>query len=187
MNVILASKSKRRERLLKKLGLNFKIIDSKLDESNIKFKRPHLYCQKLANMKANLVLEKNPDSLIIGADTIVYIDNKILEKPSNYKEAFNMLKMLSGKKHSVYTGVSILSKFININFTDKTKVKFLELTDKEIKRYIDNNNPYDKSGSYGIQDDSMLFVDYIIGNYENVIGLPISKINKQLIKLKIIK
>ena len=97
MNVILASKSKRRERLLKKLGLNFKIIDSKLDESNIKFKRPHLYCQKLANMKANLVLEKNPNSLVIGADTIVYVDNKILEKPSNYKEAFNMLKMLSGK------------------------------------------------------------------------------------------
>ena len=95
--------------------------------------------------------------------------------------------MLSGKTHSVYTGVSILSQSININFTDKTKVKFLELTPKEINKYIINNNPYDKSGSYGIQDDSILFVDYIIGNYENVIGLPISRINKLLVKLKIIK
>ena len=187
MNIILASKSKRRYHLLKKLDLNFKVINSNVNENKIKLIRPHLYCQKLANMKANSVLNKNPNSIVIGADTIVYINNKILEKPSNYKEAFSMLKMLSGKIHFVYTGVSILSQSININFTDKTKVKFLELTNKEINKYIINNNPYDKSGSYGIQDDSMLFVDYIIGNYENVIGLPISRINKLLVKLKIIK
>ena len=180
MNIILASKSKRRHYLLKKLIKDFKIIDSSFDESTIKIKNPKKHCQKLAISKAETVSKKNFDSIIIAADTIVSINNKILEKPSNYKESFNMLKLLSGKIHSVHTGVSIIcrEKNINFNFIETTKVKFIDLRKQDIENYIIKSKPYDKSGSYGIQDSNFIFVDYIIGNYENVIGLPISKIYK---------
>ena len=185
--IILASKSKRRHDLLKKTGIDFEVIESRLDESLIKNNNPKLYCQELAKLKAQTVLNKKPTSTVIGADTIVYLNEKILEKPQNYNEAFRMLRMLSGEIHSVYTGVSILTKDKDCTFAEETKVKFLDLNDEEIDDYIKKNKPYDKSGSYGIQDESMLFVDYIIGNYENVIGLPISKVYKILLELKAIK
>ena len=99
-----------------------------------------------------------------------------------------MLKKLSGQTHTVFTGVSILSinKKININFSEKTNVTFYDIPDNQIDWYIKNNNPYDKAGSYGIQDGSQLFVKVINGNYENVIGLPISKIYRYFIELKLI-
>ena len=187
MKLILASKSQRRYELLKKIGVNFKVIDSNLDEKSITNNNPKLYCQKLAKLKAQIVLNKNPNSIVIGADTIVCLNQKTLEKPQDYNEAFKMLKILSGNLHSVYTGVSILSKSKSFTFIEETKVKFLNLNDKEIENYINKNKPYDKSGSYGIQDESMLFIDYINGNYENVIGLPISKVYKILLELKVIK
>jgi len=187
MKLILASKSKRRKVLLEKLKIDFKIICSDLDESKIDEKAPSLYCQKLASMKAEIVFKKNPESTIIAADTIVCIDKKILEKPIDYNDAFKMLRLLSGETHSVYTGVSILTNSKKINFVEETKVTFFQLSDKEIQKYITNNKPYDKSGSYGIQDESMTFVKYINGNYENVIGLPISRVYRSLLELKVIK
>jgi len=187
MKLILASKSKRRYNLLKKLKINFQVIDSKLDESQMKETDPLLHCQKLAHLKAEIVLKKNLKSVIIGADTIVCINKKILEKPTDYNDAFRMLKLLSGKLHSVYTGISILTKSKKINFVEETKVKFFPLEDTDIQKYISNNKPYDKSGSYGIQDDSMTFVEYINGNYENVIGLPVSRVYRVLLELKVIK
>tara|TARA_Y100001970_G_scaffold146511_1_gene179903 strand:+ start:531 stop:1094 length:564 start_codon:yes stop_codon:yes gene_type:complete len=187
MNLILASKSKRRQTLLKKLKINFEAIDSNLNESKIKQIEPSLYCQKLAIMKAEIIFKENLESTVIGADTIVCIDEKILEKPIDYDDAFRMLKLLSGNTHIVYTGVSILNKHKKINFVEQTKVNFFKLKDSEIQKYISNNNPYDKSGSYGIQDDSMTFVESIKGNYENVIGLPISKVYRHLLELKVIK
>jgi len=189
MKIILASKSSRRNYLLKKLIKDFIVIDSKFDESLIKIKTPKKYCQKLAVLKAQHVAQKNTDSIVIAADTIVSIKNKILEKPSNYDEAFKMLKLLSGDTHFVHTGVSIISisNKIYINFIETTKVKFTNLRDKDIKQYIINNKPYDKAGSYGIQDPEFIFVDQITGNYENVIGLPISKIYEILLELKVIK
>ena len=186
MNLILASKSPRRAQLLKKMNINFKVEDSKLDESKYLIKNPKEYCQKLANAKAKSVLAKFNDSTIIGADTIVEIDNEILEKPSDFKEAYNMLRKLSGKKHNVFTGISIISSNFEINFVEKTTVKFFEISKNDIQTYIKKNKPYDKSGSYGIQDESMIFVDYIVGNYENIIGLPVSRVYKCLKKLKII-
>ena len=189
MKIILASKSSRRSYLLKKLIKDFTIIDSKLDESLIKNKKPKEYCQKLAVLKAQRVAQNNTDCIIIAADTIVSIKNNILGKPSSYDEAFKMLKLLSGKIHFVHTGVSIISPSnkSHVNFIETTKVKFVNLRDKDIKRYIDSSKPYDKAGSYGIQDSEFIFVDYIEGNYENVIGLPISKIYKILLELKVIK
>tara|TARA_B100000519_G_scaffold94950_1_gene82417 strand:- start:297 stop:881 length:585 start_codon:yes stop_codon:yes gene_type:complete len=188
LNIILASKSSRRKHLLSRILNNFKVIDSKLDESKVKIDKPSKYCKKLAQLKARKIAQNHTNDIIIGADTIVYLKKKILGKPKDYNEAFNMLKKLSGQTHTVYTGVSILSinQNLNINFSEKTNVTFYEISDNQIDWYITNNNPYDKAGSYGIQDGSQLFVKSINGNYENVIGLPISKIYRYFIELKVI-
>tara|TARA_B100000287_G_scaffold425122_1_gene470923 strand:+ start:613 stop:1185 length:573 start_codon:yes stop_codon:yes gene_type:complete len=188
LKIILASKSPRRKQLLKKILNNFKIIDSKLDENKIKLDTPKKYCLNLAQLKAKNITKRFPDDLIIAADTIVCIKNNILGKPSNYNEAFEMIKSLSNCTHAVYTGVSIISKNnkINVNFVEKTDVTFYNLSDKEIKDYINTDKPFDKAGSYGIQDGSQLFVKSIKGSYENVIGLPISKIYRYFIELNII-
>ena len=188
LKIILASKSSRRKHLLSRILNNFKVIDSKLDESKVKIDKPSKYCKKLAQLKARKIAPNHTNDIIIGADTIVYLKKKILGKPKDYNEAFNMLKKLSGQTHTVYTGVSILSvnQNLNINFSEKTNVTFYEISDNQIDWYITNNNPYDKAGSYGIQDGSQLFVKSINGNYENVIGLPISKIYRYFIELKVI-
>tara|TARA_Y100000996_G_scaffold198358_1_gene155585 strand:+ start:2316 stop:2900 length:585 start_codon:yes stop_codon:yes gene_type:complete len=188
LKIILASKSSRRKHLLSRILNNFKVIDSKLDESKVKIEKPSKYCKKLAQLKARKIAQNHTNDIIIGADTIVYFKKKILGKPKDYKEASNMLKKLSGQTHTVYTGVSILSinQNLNINFSEKTSVTFYQISDNQIDWYIANNNPYDKSGSYGIQDGSQLFVKSINGNYENVIGLPISKIYRYFIELKVI-
>jgi septum formation protein len=186
--IILASKSSRRKQLLSRILDDFTIIDSNLDESKIKIDEPSKYCKNLSYLKAKTVSKNFKNDIIIGADTIVYLNNIILGKPKDYNEAFNMLKKLSGQTHTVFTGVSILSinKKININFSEKTNVTFYDIPDNQIDWYIKNNNPYDKAGSYGIQDGSQLFVKVINGNYENVIGLPISKIYRYFIELKLI-
>ena len=188
LKIILASKSSRRKHLLSRILNNFKVIDSKLDESKVKIEKPSKYCKKLAQLKARKIAQNHTNDIIIGADTIVYFKKKILGKPKDYNEASNMLKKLSGQTHTVYTGVSILSinQNLNINFSEKTNVTFYEISDNQIDWYITNNNPYDKAGSYGIQDGSQLFVKNINGNYENVIGLPISKIYRYFIELKVI-
>ena len=188
LKIILASKSSRRKHLLSRILNNFKVIDSKLNESKVKIDKPSKYCKKLAQLKARKIAQNHTNDIIIGADTIVYLKKKILGKPKDYNEAFNMLKKLSGQTHTVYTGVSILSinQNLNINFSEKTNVTFYEISDNQIDWYITNNNPYDKAGSYGIQDGSQLFVKSMNGNYENVIGLPISKIYRYFIELKVI-
>ena len=190
MKFILASKSPRRKEILNKLNFNFKVIPSNIDESNIDIKiNPIDYCMQLAELKAHAISLKYSDHTIIGADTIVVIKNTILNKPKNFQEAFNMLKKLSDNTHQVITGVSIQNKALNIKFTfhDKTDVTFYQLTDNEITEYIKNYNPMDKSGSYGIQDGSAIFVKKIIGSYDNIVGFPISKFYHFLKKLKLDK
>jgi len=186
--IILASKSSRRKQLLNRILDDFKIINSNLDESKIKIDDPAKYCRNLSYLKAKTVSKNFKNDIIIGADTIVFLNNTILGKPKDYNEAFNMLKKLSGQTHTVFTGVTILSinNKVNINFSEKTNVTFYDISDNQIDWYIKNNNPYDKAGSYGIQDGSQLFVKTINGNYENVIGLPISKIYRYFIELKVI-
>ena len=186
--IILASKSSRRKQLLSRILDDFKIINSYLDESKIKIDDPAKYCRNLSYLKAKTVSKNFKNDIIIGADTIVFLNNTILGKPKDYNEAFNMLKRLSGQTHTVFTGVTILSinNKVNINFSEKTNVTFYDISDNQIDWYIKNNNPYDKAGSYGIQDGSQLFVKTINGNYENVIGLPISKIYRYFIELKVI-
>ena len=182
MNIILASKSKRRKELLEKINVKFRIIDSNFDESKIKKfdVKPNILCSKLAFEKANKVSMNYHQDLVIGADTIVYKNGKILGKPKNRDEAFSHLRLLSGKTHEVYTAVHILNKNKNINekLIDQTKVTFHKLNNDEINYYIDNHNPFDKAGSYGIQGWSSIFVKNIQGCFYNVVGFPLPKFYK---------
>ena len=185
MKFILASRSPRRKEILNKINLKFKIVPSTIDESKINTKtNPINYCTKLAELKARDISNQYYDYTVIGADTIVVIKDIILNKPNNYNEAFNMLRLLSNNTHQVITGVTLQNKSLNIDctFHDITNVTFYELSDNEISEYINNYNPLDKSGSYGIQDGSALFVKKIIGSYDNVVGFPISKFHQILKK-----
>lgn len=171
---ILASGSPRRKELIKKLGIPIEIIPSKyeeeLDNKNFSYEK----IEKLAYNKALYVAnELKENAIIIGADTVVVFDNSILTKPTDKKDAFNTLKKLSNNEHSVVTAISVINKYDN-NVTTKsvtTKVAFNELTDEMINYYIDNFKPFDKAGSYGIQELPDGFVNYIKGSEENVIGL----------------
>ena len=186
MKFILASNSPRRKEILKKIKFIFKVIPSSIDELQVsKQIKPHIYCMKLAKLKAKNISEKYHNYSVIGADTIVVINDIILNKPKDHNDAKNMLKTLSGNTHKVITGVSILNKNLNINYTfyDTSLVTFYSLSNNEINNYINIYNPLDKSGSYGIQDGSALFVKKIIGSYDNIVGFPVSKFYQFLKKI----
>lgn len=188
MKIILASKSPRRKMLLDHLGYKFDVIPANIDESKISTKiNPIYYCISLAKNKAESVSIIHPNALIIGADTIVVIKNKILNKPKDKSQAKKMLKMLSGNTHEVHTGVhlELKEKRIHYSFSETSKVQFNDISELEINYYIENHKPYDKAGSYGIQDWSAIFVEGIIGCYDNIVGLPISRLYKELKKLNI--
>ena len=186
MTFILASKSPRRKEILKKINLNFKIYSSELNEKNVvnNYKYSSSYCKNLAIKKATLVSNNFPENYVFGADTIVIYKNIILNKPKNRKEAFNHLNLLNNSKHTVYTGVALInkSKKIKKSFIDKTEVYFNKLTNKEINYYIDKYRPYDKAGSYAIQEYSNVFIKKINGCFYNVVGFPLSKFYKLLNK-----
>lgn len=177
--LILASKSPRRQELLKLITKDFVIKTANVDETLPNGISPRQAVEYLSKIKA--MPFKNGTDTIIGADTVVAIDDKILGKPENEKDAFNMLKMLSGREHSVFTGVTII-KGDDINtFSAETRVKFFELSDDEINNYIKTNEPMDKAGAYGIQGYGALLVEKIDGDYFNVVGLPVSLLNKRLL------
>ena len=184
--IYLASKSPRRRKLLKQIGLNFKSFSVEINEVPLKNELPVNCVKRLASMKLNEALNKIQNGIIITADTIVVLDNKIINKPFSKKDAVKFLKMLSGKTHTVYTGFSILNTLNNkkVSGFEKTKVEFRKLSDDEIKEYVDSGSPMDKAGAYGIQDDfGAVFVKKITGCYYNVVGLPLSKIYESLKKV----
>ena len=177
MKFILASQSPRRKEILKKINLNFKIINSNIDESVVKLTAPYKYPVKLAEMKADSISKKNPNYTVIGADTIVSINDQILNKPCNFEEAKMMLNLLSNKTHEVITGVSLKNESLDINenFYDVSFVSFYQLTDEQINYYVSHYKPFDKAGSYAIQDYAGLFIKNINGSYDNIVGFPVSK------------
>jgi len=188
MKFILASSSPRRRELLLRLQTPFDIILPDVDESIIPPEgSPETYCTALAELKANDISQHYPNNLVIGSDTIVVLDNNIMGKPENKKMAQNMLKTLSGKTHHVYTGVCLkwADKNIHHLFAEITMVTFRELSEADINHYIESCPPYDKAGSYGIQDWSAVFVKEIKGCYDNVVGFPISRFYEELKKLGI--
>ena len=178
--IILASASPRRKTILSQVDLDFTIKTSNINEDFSIELLPNAFCEHWAREKANDIAKSHSDKLIIGADTIVIINDKILGKPKNYKESFAMLKSLSGKTHQVLTGVSLIHLDLGIDFTfnESTDVSFCFLTDKEINKYIDKYKPYDKAGSYGIQDGFSVYVEKINGCFYNVMGFPISRFHK---------
>ncbi len=174
----LASQSPRRAELLRKIGLDFIISAADIDEDSICQSDPVIYAKTLAEKKAEAVLTKVENGIIVAADTIVTSGSRILGKPSDKNDAHDMLKLLSGKFHSVFTAFTIIDTVSTICVTDYavTRVKFKDLTEYEIKCYIDTGSPFDKAGAYGIQDGvCSLFIEEIQGCYYNVMGFPLNK------------
>ena len=179
-NLILASSSPRRKELLENLHLTFDVFSCHVDESFDPGLTPGDIVMELSFRKAKAVSELYPSSCIIGADTVVVLDGNVLGKPKDRLEAYAMLQALSGKTHSVYTGVSIVAPRTEIQFYVKTDVVFWELSDEEIRAYIDTGEPFDKAGAYGIQGFGSVFVKEISGDYFAVVGLPVSRTVREL-------
>lgn len=183
--IFLASKSPRRRKLLKQLNLKFKSFSVDMDEKIHKNELPNKAVLRLSKEKLDLAKLKVKSGIIITADTIVVLNKTILGKPINKKDAFRILKLLSGNTHIVYTGYSIFN-FSNgktISEYEKTEVTFRELADDEIKEYINGGSPMDKAGAYGIQDDfGAVFIKKINGCYYNVVGLPLAKFYHALLR-----
>lgn len=180
VRLILASSSPRRKELLERIDHSFLTIASNVDETVDATISPEKMVQQLAIRKAENIAKKFPNSYIIGADTIVVLEQKILTKPQDEKEAFHMLKSLSGKTHEVYTGVSVFYQQRYKSFVEKASVTFWELSDEEIQQYMDSGEPFDKAGAYGIQGKGALLVNKIEGDYYTIVGLPIAKLNRVL-------
>ena len=180
--IILASASPRRQEILKNIGLKFEILVSDADESKIDKKAVpvSIYVQELAMLKALAVAEKlkNKNALIISADTVVYLDGKILGKPKDEDDAKNMLKALSGKCHSVFTGVCVMDAktLKSVCANEETKVYFKELSEERIDDYVRTKEPMDKAGAYAVQGLGGMLVEKTEGDFLNVIGLPAKKL-----------
>ncbi len=184
--LILASTSPRRKNLLQNFGVPFDVIPSGVDESIVDITlEPLVYAQQLSYLKAKDVFDKlNFQSTVIGADTIVVFEGKILNKPENLTDAQNMLELLSGKTHTVITGVSILFPNVVKTFYEETFVTFYPLLNENIDKYVQTRKTLDKAGGYGIQDDyGSTFVQKIDGCYTNVVGLPLGRVHQELTTL----
>jgi len=176
MTFILASGSPRRLELLQQIGIEPHVMVSNYAE-DMQTKEPDALVQSNAFGKGLRVLANcHSDDVVIAADTIVLLDKEILGKPQNIGSAINILKKLSGRTHEVLTGVAVFYKNKNVVAVEKTFVKFRVLTDEEIKKYVATGEPMDKAGAYGIQGRGALLVDSIVGCYNNVVGLPLTKL-----------
>ena len=184
MTVILASKSPRRVEILEKIVKEFEVVQSNFDENTIDFKGDiEKYVKDLSRNKAIEVSKRlNEPSIVIAADTVVFQDGKVLEKPKNEEDAFSMLSSLSGNTHKVYSGICLINTYDDTVVTDCdcTEVRFSELNPRQIRNYINSGEPMDKAGAYGIQGLGGAFVEGIKGCYYNVMGLPLNKLYKAL-------
>ena len=179
--IILASKSPRRQELMKLMNLDFKVVLKEVDESYPEDLLPAEIAIYIAEKKATAFADDSHEGIVITADTIVAYNNEILGKPEDVTHATEMLTKLSGTNHQVYTGVSIAYAGKMHSFYDVTEVFFNSLTSEQVEFYITNFNPFDKAGAYGIQDwIGLVAVDKIIGSYTNVMGLPTEKLYKAL-------
>lgn len=178
--LILASSSPRRQALLKQVNLPHQVTVSSLDETLVTIKDPLEKVKQLAILKGRNVPIKHVDEVILSADTVVSFQQNIFEKPKNSEEAKKMITSLSGEEHEVYTGVMIRSSEKEVVFVEQTKVEFWPLSEDEINWYISTTDPYDKAGGYGIQSIGAIFVKQMVGDYYNVVGLPISRVVREL-------
>ena len=184
--IILASESPRRQELLRQIGLDFSVKISGIDEDISIDLPPNQLAEHFAREKAHAVAVDYPNQLVIGADTIVVFDGQILGKPKDNEHSYQMLSILSGNTHQVITGVALQLRDKNLDetFHAVTKVTFNKLSDSDIYYYIDTYKPFDKAGSYGIQDWFAVFVKHIDGCFYNVMGLPLAKLWEHINKLR---
>lgn len=174
MAIILASRSPRRQELLARMGLEFTVKASRIDEKMDPFAHPSDEVARISLAKAQAVVGScNPEDIIISADTIVVCDGLMMGKPHSESEAFSMLRRLSGRDHQVMTGLTVLGGGRTENLTVTTTLRFRALSDQEIRNYIATGEPMDKAGGYGIQGFASMFVVGLDGDYYNVMGLPI--------------
>ncbi|MBQ3625224.1 MAG: septum formation inhibitor Maf [Synergistaceae bacterium] len=175
LKIYLASSSPRRKFLLHELGLNFEIIKPEVDEKILPDEKPEDLCARLAKIKCEAAARelKINNALIIAADTIVVIDNKILGKPKDFDNALEMLSLLQGREHEVLTGIALSFNNKLISSFERTRVKFRALTHAQIEAYINSGECMDKAGAYAIQGKGSLLIESIHGDYFNVVGLPV--------------
>lgn len=181
-NLVLGSASPRRQYLLKEAGFMFEVLTADLDEHFSPELKGAEIPEFLSKLKGDFLLPKvAADKIIITADTIVWLNNKALNKPADYAEACAMLQQLSGKRHEVFTGVSITSATKQVTFSVLTEVYFKTLSQEEIDYYVTNFKPYDKAGAYGAQDwIGIVAIEKINGSYFNVMGLPVKELYEHL-------
>lgn len=186
MRIILASQSPRRRELLERMGIsNFEIIPAKGEERIDPALTPSELVEELSRQKAAEVAGANPDALVIAADTVVAVDGSVLGKPASRDHAVEMLTALSGREHHVYTGFTVCRGERVITAHEDTAVRFRTLTGEEIEAYVDTKEPMDKAGSYGIQGLGCVLVEGIVGDYYNVVGLPVCHLGQILTKFGI--
>ena len=184
LKLILASKSPRRQELLKLMDLDFRIVLKEVDESYPDGLKPEEIAVYIAEKKAKAFDETVTDEVVLTADTIVVVDDLILGKPETPEHAIEMLQLLSGRMHRVITGVCLLYKHQYHSFYDISEVYFGKLNDEEISNYVTKYQPMDKAGSYGIQERiGLIGIEKINGSYTNVVGLPTEKLYRELMKL----
>lgn len=180
MKVILASASPRRRELMSTLFCEYEVIPSTVEEIIPENTTPDIVAQKLAILKAEDVAAQHPEAMVIGSDTVVEVDGKILGKPCDQDEAFAMLKKLSGRTHLVHTGLCVVRGGQTEALVETTEVTFAELSDEEIFAYVKTGEPMDKAGAYGIQGIGARFVLSIKGDFYTVMGFPIAKLYQML-------
>lgn len=186
MKLLLASASPRRQELLSALGYPFDVVKIDCDESYPADLPVIDIAAYVSELKANAYINLNPNEILLTSDTIVTLENEILLKPKDYNDAFMMLKKLSGKTHQVYTGITLKTLEETITQTDCASVTFDDISDEEIDFYINQYKPYDKAGSYGVQEWlGMSKIQSINGSYYTIMGLPTHLIYKNLAKFKI--
>ena len=187
MNIILASASPRRRELLERMGLRFSVRTADHDETMDLSADPEAEVRRVSELKARAVEQLcEKEDLIIAADTIVVCQGKILGKPADEAEAYEMLRLLSGREHRVITGLCVLKDGISYCHSEVTHLSFVELTDRQIRAYIATGEPMDKAGAYGIQGRASVFVPGIRGDYYNVMGLPVCALAQILEKCGIV-
>ena len=184
---VLASASPRRKELFSVLNIPFEIITSNVDEKSVSFVSEEQYVRDVALLKTRSIVNETTNKVVVGADTIVAFEGRLLHKPQTKEEAIAHLQSLSGQTHHVYTAVVIIDEDRNETvLVEKTAVTFKVLSNPLIEAYVDTKDPFDKAGGYGIQTVGTLLVDKIEGDYNNVVGLPIASLTEHLLTLNYI-
>jgi len=183
--LILASASPRRAELLRNAAISFEVERSDIHEAPFPGEIPLQYAQRLARDKATAVLARHLDALVLGADTVVVVDEHLLEKPANDEDAARMLRLLSGRTHQVVTGICLAAAGFERTEAEVTMVTFTTMSESEIAEYIASGEPMDKAGAYGIQGIASRWVERIEGDYFNVVGLPVARLYRMLGKLQL--